>query len=36
VVSGPPGMADDVRSLTAKIMRKTGVNVKLIDESFSW
>jgi hypothetical protein len=36
VVSGPAGMADDVRSLTAKIMRKTGVNVKLIDESFSW
>ena len=34
--SGPQSMADDVRAATVKVMRRTGVNVKLLDESFSW
>jgi predicted ferric reductase len=36
LVSGPQSMADDVRATTVEIMRKTGINVKLLDESFSW
>jgi len=36
VVSGPAAMSDDVRAITSDIMRKTGINVRLVDESFSW
>jgi predicted ferric reductase len=36
VVSGPASMADDVRASTVNVVRKTGVNVKFLDEAFSW
>ena len=36
MVSGPNSMADDVRAATVQVMRKTGINLKLLDESFSW
>ena len=36
MVSGPSSMADDVRAATVNVMRRTGMNVKLLDESFSW
>jgi predicted ferric reductase len=36
VVSGPASMADDVRASTVAVVRKTGVNVKFLDEAFSW
>ena len=38
VVSGPAGMADDVRKLTARFVKETkgAVNVKFVEESYSW
>ena len=37
LVSGPGGMADEVRNVVGDIVRKqTGVRVKLVMESFSW
>lgn len=38
VVSGPAGMADDVRRLTAKFVKEAGrdVNVRFVEESYSW
>ena len=37
LVSGPSGMADEVRSVVSEIGRqKKGVKVKLLEEAFSW
>ncbi|KAF2473683.1 putative ferric-chelate reductase [Lindgomyces ingoldianus] len=36
IVSGPPSMADEVRAVVSEIGRKGAVNVRLIDEAFSW
>ena len=37
VVSGPSGMADEVRVLAGELGRKKSlVNIKLVEESFSW
>lgn len=36
ITSGPQAMADDVRAAVVNIIGRTGVNVKLVDERFSW
>jgi predicted ferric reductase len=36
LVSGPAGMADEARMAVSAIARKMKVDVKLIDEAFSW
>lgn len=36
VVSGPAGMADDVRENVNRLIRENKISVKLIEESFTW
>ncbi|KAJ4295254.1 hypothetical protein N0V90_007265 [Kalmusia sp. IMI 367209] len=36
LVSGPGGMADEARMVVSEIGRKSKVNVRLVDEAFSW
>lgn len=36
LVSGPGGMADETRMVVSEIGRKGKVNVRLVDEAFSW
>ncbi|KAF2687480.1 ferric reductase-like protein transmembrane component 4 [Lentithecium fluviatile CBS 122367] len=36
LVSGPDGMADEARVVVSEIGRKGKVNVRLVDEAFSW